>query len=156
MDDVNNQHHDLIALEEIWATKWWPNQQFTFLLLVAEAKNAVQVWARARKEAAEPTLNFHKQLVKFMLTNKSRDNGVVVPSLIVARLKKNTEHEHKCKSVNQGKWNPSKKCFNAVKMEYLCEKCSNCTATTREYCTSNPGCPLCRGCFALHLEEHGS
>jgi hypothetical protein len=41
VNHVNNRHHDPIALEEIWATKWWPNRQLIFLLLVAEA-NAIQ------------------------------------------------------------------------------------------------------------------
>ena len=141
-------------LEEIWAAKWWPNQQFTFLLSVAEA-NAVQVRARARKENAEPSLDFRKQLAKCMLTNKIGDNGVVVPSPIVARLRRNTERDRKRKGVNEGKWNPSKRCFNTVKTEYLREKCTDCSQTTREYCSCNPGRPLCRGCFALHAEQHG-
>ena len=154
VDDVNNRRHDPIALEEIWATKWWPNRQFTFLLSVAEA-NAVQVRARARKENAEPSLDFRKQLAKCMLTNKIGDNGVVVPSPIVARLRRNTERDRKRKGVNEGKWNPSKRCFNTVKTEYLREKCTDCSQTTREYCSCNPGRPLCRGCFALHAEQHG-
>jgi hypothetical protein len=63
VDDVNNWRHDPIALEEIvWATKWWPHRQFTFLLSIAEA-NAVQVWARTRKEGVEPMLNFRKQIL---------------------------------------------------------------------------------------------
>ena len=49
VDDVNNRRHDPIGLEQVWATKWWPNRQFTFLLSVAEV-NAVQARARAKKE----------------------------------------------------------------------------------------------------------
>ena len=47
--DGNNRRHYPIGLEDGWATKWWPNRQFTFLLLVAEV-NAVQNWVRAKKE----------------------------------------------------------------------------------------------------------
>ena len=36
VDDVNNQRHDLIGLEEVWATKWWPHQQFAFVCSIAE------------------------------------------------------------------------------------------------------------------------
>ena len=50
-----------IGLEEVWQTKWWPNQQFTFLLSVAEV-NCVQARARGRKEVAEPTLTFGRKL----------------------------------------------------------------------------------------------
>ena len=100
-------------------------------------------------------LNFCKQLTKCMLMDKIGDNGMVIPSPTVARLRRNTEHDRKRKAVNQGKWNATKNSFNTVKMEYLCKKCSDCAATTREYCTCNPGRPLCMRCFALHLEEHG-
>ena len=48
VDDVNNLCHDP-SLEDVWATKWWPNWQFTFLLSVAEV-NTVQARARAKKE----------------------------------------------------------------------------------------------------------
>ncbi len=57
VDDVNNCHHDPIALEDVWGTKWWPTQQFTFLLSVTEV-NAVNMQAHARKETAEPQLTF--------------------------------------------------------------------------------------------------
>ena len=53
----------LLALEleqEVCQTKWWPNQQFTFLMLAAEV-NCVQAWAPARKEVLEPTLTFCKE-----------------------------------------------------------------------------------------------
>jgi len=57
VDDSNNRRHDPIALSDVWRTKWWPNRQFTFLLEVAEA-NAANARARARKEKAEPQLEF--------------------------------------------------------------------------------------------------
>ena len=154
VDDVNNRRHDPIALEDIWATKWWPNRQFTFLLSVAEA-NSIHARARARKEISEPTLAFRKQLAKCMLLNKLGRNGVVPASPIRPRVRRDTEHERKRKQVNEGKWNSTTKRFNKVKTPYVREKCSNCSATTREYCRCTPQRPLCRGCFALHLEEHG-
>jgi hypothetical protein len=36
VDDVNNRRHAPIGLEDIWATKWWQHQQFTFMCSVAE------------------------------------------------------------------------------------------------------------------------
>ena len=43
VDAVNNRRHDPIGLEDVWATKWWPHRQFTFLCSVAEvnANNSV-------------------------------------------------------------------------------------------------------------------
>jgi hypothetical protein len=52
VDDVNNRRHDPIGLEDLWAMKWWPNRQFTFLLSVAEV-NAVQNRARAKKKTGD-------------------------------------------------------------------------------------------------------
>ena len=103
----------------------------------------------------ESTLNFRKQLAKCMLLNQLGDNGVVPHSPFRPRVRRNIEHEQKKKLVGQGKWNSTTKNFNKVKTQYVCEKCSNCTATTREYCRCNPQRPLCRGCFTLYLEEHG-
>ena len=68
------RRHDPIALEDTWATKWWPNRQFTFTLSVSEA-NAVQSRARARREQPEPQLQFCRQLGKLMLTNQLDSEG---------------------------------------------------------------------------------
>ncbi len=38
--DVNNWCHDPIGLKDVWATKWWPTRQFTFICSVVEV-NAV-------------------------------------------------------------------------------------------------------------------
>jgi hypothetical protein len=57
VDDVNNRRHDPIGLEEVWQTKWWPMQQFTFICSIAEV-NAVQSWARGTHEATMPQLQF--------------------------------------------------------------------------------------------------
>ena len=57
VDDVNQRRHQPISLESVWATKWWPNRQFTFLLSVAEV-NAGMARARVLKEPAQPMLEF--------------------------------------------------------------------------------------------------
>ncbi len=77
VDDHNNCRHDPIGLEQTWRTKWWPTQQFTFLVAIAEV-NAINSWARARKAPAEPTLEFCKQLVEKMIHNKLDNNGNII------------------------------------------------------------------------------
>jgi hypothetical protein len=59
VDDVNNHCHDPSLEDAVWATKWWPNRQFTFLLSVTEV-NAVQTRARAKKEWQCRHWNFAK------------------------------------------------------------------------------------------------
>jgi hypothetical protein len=52
VDDVNNRRHAPIGLQDIWATRWWPHRQFTFICSVAEV-NANNSQARALKEPAQ-------------------------------------------------------------------------------------------------------
>jgi hypothetical protein len=79
VDDINNHCHDPTRLEEVWKNTWCLNQQFTHLLLVAEAI-AVQAWARAKKEMAMPALVFRKKLVMWIMANKLNNNGVAAAS----------------------------------------------------------------------------
>jgi hypothetical protein len=152
VDDVNNRRHDPIGLEQVWATKWWPNRQFTFLCSVAEV-NAGQARARARKEPAEPTLQFRKELAFKMLTNKLDGNGEVPKSLVCNRRFTNRVHVHKKQEKFCRMWNPNTKLFRACKMEYLKRPSSVCRKSTQEYCTCAPGRDLCRVCFGMHLME---
>ena len=125
------------VLEEIWAKN---GGQIINLHSYCSEANALQAWAHGKKKGAELTLNFWKQLAKCMIFNKLGDNGVAPTS--------------PTNMSRKGSW-LGRESFNTVKTPYLCEKCSNCTQTTREYCTCAPLHPLCRGCFVLHLEEHG-
>ncbi len=79
VDDHTNCHHDP-GLEQTWRTKWWPTQQFTFLLVIAEV-NAVNSQAHARKEPSEPQLKFHRELAEGMINKKlyNAGNVIVVP-----------------------------------------------------------------------------
>ena len=153
VDDVNNRRHDPIGLEQVWATKWWPNRQFTFICSIAEV-NAGQARGRARKEPAEPTLQFRKQLALKMLTNNLDSRGVVPTSPMRLRRTTNSVHVHKKRDRFAGRWNPYSRKFNECKTEYVRRPCSVCRKTTREYCACAPERDLCRVCFGLHLLEH--
>ena len=154
VDDVNNRRHNPIGLESTWATKWWPNQQFTFILLVAEA-NAVQAQARATNQTAMPMLEYRKKLAMRMMQNKLGDNGVAAPSPKHTRASISREHVLTKRAKKQGKWNPYTRQFNKTKSLYVPRPCSVCGKTTRDYCSCDPGCDLCRVCFGRHLEEIG-
>ena len=91
VDDVNNRCHDPTGLEDVWAMKWWPNRQFTFLLSVAEV-NAVQNRTHAKKETAMLTLEFCKKMAMLMMTNKLNDNGVAAVSPVCTRARTLSEH----------------------------------------------------------------
>jgi hypothetical protein len=116
VDDVNNRHHDPIGLEEVWQTKWWPMQQFTFICSIAEV-NAVQSWARGTREATMPQLQLHRKLAKQMLTNMI--NVQVVPEIVpmFTRCQSNIQHQCIRCGIHDGTWNQHTYRFNQVESD---------------------------------------
>ena len=55
VDDVNNRRHDPIGIEQVWSTKWWSAQKFTFVFSVTKSK-ALYSRYRGRKVIPEPQL----------------------------------------------------------------------------------------------------
>ena len=78
VEDVNSRWHNPIGLEDVWATKWWPHRQFTFLASVAEPNN-VNARARGRGAPADPRLDFRRQLAKGIPENIIGHHSRVVP-----------------------------------------------------------------------------
>ncbi len=154
VDDINNRSHDPIGLESAWATKWWPNRGFKFILSVVEA-NAVQAWAHAKKEAAVPTLEFWKNVAMKMMTNKLGNNGVAAASPKCTWASLSNNHVLKKRLKKQGIWNYTKQKFVERNTLYIPHLCFDCRMLTRDYCSCDPGCPLCAVCYGKHLKEHG-
>jgi hypothetical protein len=107
VDDVNNRRHAPIGLEDIWATKWWPHRQFTFMLSVAEV-NANNSSARALDVPAVHQIVFRKQLAKEMMYNKLTETGGIRHSQIRARKRSweslDMEHKLMTKPTYTGSW----------------------------------------------------
>ena len=74
---MNNSRHDNIGLEQVWHTKWWPTQKFTFICSVDET-NAVYSRALGSKAIPEPQLEFHRKSALGLLENKLDDEGVSI------------------------------------------------------------------------------
>ncbi len=127
VDDVNNCRHAPIGLEEMWRMKWWPNRQFTFLLLVAEV-NCVQAWARARNKVAEGILAFRRQLAMQML--KNRIGVVAAPSPPWVWTRTLTNHVHQKWKKHEGTWDYTTRRFAKRKTEYIRHPCAKCGKTT--------------------------
>ncbi len=66
---MNNHRHDPIGLENVWATKWWPMQQFTFICSVAEV-NAVNSRVCGHNDKADPQLISRRNLTWDMIEDK--------------------------------------------------------------------------------------
>ena len=68
VDDYNNQRQSPISLEKTWATMWWPNRVFAFLIAVIEVNtylSAVHIYGFDSMEQ----LSFRKLLAKELLFN---------------------------------------------------------------------------------------
>ena len=153
VDDVNNRRHAPIGLEDIWATKWWPHRQFTFVCSVAEV-NANNSLARANDTTAEHQIVFRKRLAKGMIENTLTSSGGVRHSPIRARKRKSDCNEPGhvlLKKPNYtGKYNPTTKQWATVKTQHLKMKCHGCSREIRTYCACNKASPMCSECFATH------
>jgi len=153
VDDVNNRRHDPIGLEDVWATKWWPHRQFTFVCSVAEV-NALNAKARGRNVPAEAGLTFRRKLAEQMLKNEINDSGRVSHSPIRSCRKRKrselVEHKLEKKPVYTGKYDASSKSWRKVKTKYLKIKCYYCPKEVRTYCPCNKQIILCGDCFGKH------
>ena len=68
IDNHNNKQHSPISLEVVWATKYWPNRVFSFLLSITEVNVNL---AATYFSDQEPTgqINFRKKLAKTLIFN---------------------------------------------------------------------------------------
>ena len=71
VDDHNAKRHSPISLEValvVWATKWWPNRVFAFILSVTEV-NAMLEFKHFCKEEFDGMLGFRKLLAEALVCN---------------------------------------------------------------------------------------
>ena len=153
VDDVNNQRHAPIGLEDVWGTKWWPDRQFTFLCSVSEV-NACMSRARGRGLPAEETLSFRRQLAKQMLENNISESGLVpcAPVRLRKRYRRSGELEHTLEKRPPftGIWDSRKNSWGKVRSKYLKTKCSSCKFECRTYCSCNRKVSMCMNCWGDH------
>ena len=69
VDDHNNKRHSPISIEEIWATKWWPNRVFAFLLAVTEVNVSLGM-VEFCDNAPTSQIEFRKKLADVLINNE--------------------------------------------------------------------------------------
>ena len=68
VNDHNNKRHSPISLEGLWATKYWPNRVFSFLLSVTKVNvNLTATYFGGQEPTGQ--INFCKKLVKTLIFN---------------------------------------------------------------------------------------
>ena len=69
VDDHNNKQHPPISIEEIWATKWWPNGVFAFLLAVTEVNVTLGMVEFCDNDPTSQ-IEFRKTLADVLINNE--------------------------------------------------------------------------------------
>jgi hypothetical protein len=148
VDAHNQQRHQPISLEEVWATMRWPNRVFSFLLSITEVnvKLASEHFGNAQKQSM---LAFRKQLASALINNRwleqERTGRTVMRLRPVLRA-------HELMTVPQFKrWNGAK--FTKGKVQFYQRRCECCSRKIRTYCACNPGKGMCHRCYPIHLLE---
>ncbi len=70
VDDNNAKRYAPICLEHVWATKYWHNIPFSFLLAVTDVNVNLAEAFFVRHNAPMPHLEFKKLIVKDLINNK--------------------------------------------------------------------------------------
>jgi Transposase IS4 len=148
VDDHNNKRHSPISLEAIWATHWWPNRVFSFLLAVTEVniKLTMEYFMGVDKVSM---LVFRRNFAEALINNKDLHNQVdCSPN---RELRPRSCH-HQLLTVDSFKrWNGVK--FVRAKTQFPQRKCTGCGRKVRTYCSCNPNNGLCNLCYTNHVVE---
>ena len=77
VDDHNAKRHSPISIEVVWATKWWPNRVFCFLLSITEV-NCFLAESCFTGQKSDSMLDFRKRLSLELIENAymKEDNRV--------------------------------------------------------------------------------
>ena len=105
VEDYNNRRHDTILIERTWATKFWPDRNFTWYLDVTEVNTALADGHFCKGDKLVPTLQFHKKLAHEMMDSTIGLNTVnsrrprrstYTPDIVPCKLQKVEKHEGSC------------------------------------------------------------
>ena len=150
---MNNRRHAPIGLEDVWATKWWPHRQFTFICSMAEV-NANNSIARARDSPADHEVVFRKKLAEEMMYNKLTESGGVRSSPVRAKRRGRESitatHQLETWPLFAASYDRSKKKWGKSKQKYCKQKRTYCKNNVRTYCTCDIGLPMCTKCHSDH------
>ena len=146
MDDHNNKQHSLISLEVVWATKYWPNHVFAFLLGVMEVIiNLAVTYFGGQPQMRQ--IEFWKKLVKILIFNSYYNEAT---DQTPEKKYKQQEMVHCLITLPRSKKFLGTQIVPA-KSEYLQHKCNTCSKRVHTYCLCSPGVHRCAEWFGYHL-----
>ena len=141
-----------IALEEVWATKRWPNRIFTYLLATTEVSCNLGESSFGEVPEPRPQLEFRRLLAKDLINNpyleKEQDDS---PNTRKSKRNRDTGG-HELQHIPRGKKFSGARLVPA-KSNYAFNFCSCRTKRVRTYCRCSPGVLFCSLCFVTHCNE---
>ena len=145
IDDHNNKRHSPIR-KVMWATKFWPNRVFAFLLGVTEVNvNLAATYFCGQEPTGQ--IEFRKLLAKTLIYNTSCDED---DDKTPDKKRKHRESGHCLVTLPKNKTFLGPRIVSA-NSEYPQHKCVSCSKRVRTYCLCSPGVYRCAECFGYHL-----
>ena len=146
VNDHNNKRHSPISLEVIWATKFWPNRVFAFLLGVTEVNvNLAATYFCGQEPTGQ--IEFRMLLAKTLIYNTYYDED---DDKMPDKKWKHRESGHCLVTLPKNKKFLGPRIVSA-NSEYPQHKCVSCSKRVRTYCLCSPGVYRCAECFGYHL-----
>ena len=146
VDNHNNKRHSPISLEVVWATKYWPNRVFSFLLGVTEVNvNLATTYFCGQNQKGQ--IEFRKLLAKTLIFNTYYDEE---QDKTPDKKRKQRDFGHSLITLPKGKKFLGTRIVSG-KCEYPQHKCVACSKRVRTYCLCSPGIYRCAECFGYHL-----
>ena len=107
VDDHNNKRHSPISIEEIWATKWWPNRVFATLLAVTEINVSLGM-VEFCDNAPTSQIEFRKKLADVLINNEYFNEEDDTTPVKKAKKQRTSVHSYctlpKGKNFKKDKW----------------------------------------------------
>jgi hypothetical protein len=149
VDDHNAKRHSPISLEVVWATKWWPNRVFAFLLAATEVncRLAANYFYSAEYKS---TLEFRKAFSEALIRNsyleeEEREKRRQSPRNVRPK-------EHGVFSLPAWKKFSGAQVVDAKSSAPQC-RCIGCKKKTRTSCICSLGVYRCVDCIVIHAVE---
>jgi hypothetical protein len=152
VDDHNSKRHAPISLEETWATKYWPNRVFAFILGVTEVNALLgAIHYKIISDADKISqLQFRKELARQLIINPYH---TTTPEGELRRSPRNSvEPSHSFETLPRAKKFKGALIVDA-KSDYPQRGCHDCGTKVRTFCRCSPGVHRCVKCFAVHFGE---
>jgi hypothetical protein len=152
VDDHNARRHSPISLEVVWATKWWPNRVFAFLLAITEV-NCQLAMKHFYGTEYKSTLEFRKAFAEALIKNSHLQEEEQDQQDQLRRSPRNVApSEHGVFRLPVGKKFFGAHVVDAKSRNPQC-RCITCKKKTRTSCRCSLGVYRCVQCILKHVEE---